>query len=73
MLALEYVSCFAVVEGLLRRFPVDQGEVLAIVFGMAADAVLVGAGRADDCSMEAAPQRKPARNIGMTLQAPKDP
>jgi hypothetical protein len=56
VLSLEDVSRSAVVESLLRRFPMYQEEVLAVVLGMTGNAVPIRARRADDCSMVAAPQ-----------------
>lgn len=47
VLALQQVPGFAVVKSLLGRLPMDQEEILAVVFGMTANAVSVGAGRAD--------------------------
>jgi len=72
VLALEDVSGLAVVESLLGRLPVDQAEGLAVVFGMAANTVLVGAGRADHGGMEAAPQGKPPGDVSMTFKTAED-
>ena len=40
MLSFQVVACQPMVKLLLRRFPVDQIEVLAVVLQMAANAVL---------------------------------
>lgn len=72
VLTLKDVSGLAVVESLLGRLPVDQAEGLAVVFGMAANTVLVGAGRADHGGMEAAPQGKPPGDVSMTFKTAED-
>ena len=43
VLALKQISGFFVVEGL--DIPLDEGEVLAVVIGVAASALLAGTGR----------------------------
>lgn len=48
MLPLEGVPSSLVVKSLLRKAPVNQGEVLAVVLRMAANTVFAGGSDADD-------------------------
>ena len=66
VLAFEQVSRFLVIEGF--DVPLDEREVLAIVLGVAACALLAGTGGNVVGGVQALVGGKPGRNLGMTVQ-----
>ena len=67
VLAFQHVSGFFVVESL--SIPLDEGKILAVVFGMAAGALLAGALGDVVGSVESLTGRKASRNFGVATQA----
>ena len=67
--SLKQVSGFLVVEGL--DVPLDQGEVFAVVLGVAAGALLARSGREIVGCVQPLMGRKPRCDLGVTLQTLK--
>jgi len=67
VLALQRVSGFLVIKSL--DVPLDQRKIDAVVLGVAAGALLAGAGRNVIGGVQSCMSREPDSNFGMTLQA----
>lgn len=72
MFAFQWVSCLPVVECLLGWLPVNQDEVLAVMFRMTADTVLAGTRGAEDGGVEAAMAGESRRDFRMAFQTSID-
>ena len=68
VLAIQEIARFRVIKSRLRRLPVNDPEIQAIVLRMAADAPLV-AGLVHQGSVVAAMGCDPLRDLRMTFQA----
>src|SRR5437868_14738838 len=69
VLTLKHIACFAVIKRPRRWVPADEREVQAVVFGVAADAVLPGAAHRSETGVEATLFSHACRNVGMTFSA----
>ncbi len=69
MFSLQHVAGFAVIEGGGRGIPADEGEILAVMLGVATGALFLAGADGAKGGVQAAPGREPAGNIAVALQA----
>jgi hypothetical protein len=67
--SLEWISRLPVIE--LGSIPFNQGKLAAIVFGVAAGAILTGTCLLDKKSMCASPSRYPGGNFCVAVKTPE--
>ena len=72
VLALQWISRLLVIKSFQRRFPMDQREILTVVFRVTADAVPAGGRQTDHGGVKSSPRRKSLGDLRMALQAPEN-